>query len=103
MVEVCSEIRAPCKNRLIISIAAGIKLNTLYNLLDYKRIIRIMPNTPMMVGLGASAFSMGQDCTEDDKKVCLEMFSTVGNIFEVKEELMDAVTAVSGSGPAYVF
>lgn len=62
-----------------------------------------MPNTPMMVGLGASAFSLGEGCSENDKQICLDIFSTVGKIHEVEENLMDAVTAVSGSGPAYVF
>lgn len=62
-----------------------------------------MPNTPMMVGLGASAFSLGEQCIETDREICTSIFSTVGKIHEVEERYMDAVTAVSGSGPAYVF
>lgn len=101
--EVCREISSYCKDKLIISIAAGTKLNTFFQIFNHKRIIRVMPNTPMMVGLGASAFSLGEGCTENDKQICLDIFRTVGKIHEVEEKFMDAVTAVSGSGPAYVF
>lgn len=59
MEEVCKQVCPYCKGKLIVSIAAGIQLNTLYNLLFHKRVIRVMPNTPMMVGIGASAFSLG--------------------------------------------
>ncbi|EAR92117.2 pyrroline-5-carboxylate reductase (macronuclear) [Tetrahymena thermophila SB210] len=101
--EVCKEIAEVCQDKLIISIAAGTKLETFYKLFGHKRIIRVMPNTPMMVGIGASAFSMGDQCKETDRDICLSIFSPVGKIHQVEECHMDAVTAVSGSGPAYVF
>lgn len=57
----------------------------------------------MMVGLGASAYSLGSECIEGDKDICYDIFSTVGKVHQVEEHLLDAVTSISGSGPAYVF
>ncbi|KAF4650390.1 hypothetical protein FOL47_001178 [Perkinsus chesapeaki] len=89
---------------LIISICAGVALDTLTQLIPSQRIVRVMPNTPALVGAGASAFCMGPGCTDEDCALVnklLECFS--GVVVHVDEKLIDAVTGLSGSGPAYFF
>ncbi|KAF4701462.1 hypothetical protein FOZ63_011262 [Perkinsus olseni] len=89
---------------LIVSICAGVALETLAQLLPSQRIVRVMPNTPALVGAGASAFCMGPGCTDQDRALAskmLECFS--GVVVPVDEKLIDAVTGLSGSGPAYFF
>jgi len=89
---------------LFISIAAGIGLDYLAEHLGKdKRIIRAMPNTPALVGAGITALSPGEEVQQEDMKVAEALFSSVGEVVRVREEWMDAVTALSGSGPAYVF
>jgi pyrroline-5-carboxylate reductase len=92
---------------LYISIAAGIRIKHLEQALDIPqrphRVIRVMPNTPALVGKGASAFSLGTTATEDDASVAEHILSAVGIVERVPEELLDTVTALSGSGPAYIF
>lgn len=85
-----------------ISIAAGVSINSLENYLpkETKSIIRVMPNTPCLVGQSAAAFSTGTKSTDEDKAICISLFQSVGTISEVPEKLMDAVTGLSGSGPA---
>jgi len=67
------------------------------------RIIRVMPNTPMMVGLGMSGVAVGADAQPGDEALTLKLFGAAGEVAQVDEQKMDAVTAVSGSGPAYVY
>ncbi|WP_437204518.1 pyrroline-5-carboxylate reductase [Planctomicrobium sp. SH664] len=88
---------------LFVSIAAGIPLATIEARLGSSRVIRVMPNTPCLVGAGASGFSRGRHATAEDAELVSQMLSTVGIAFEVAESLLDAVTGLSGSGPAYVF
>jgi len=89
---------------LIISIAAGVTLEQLQsNLPDGKRVVRVMPNTPCLVGEAASCFALGHHCTDADREMVKLIFGVVGLALEVQESLLDAVTGVSGSGPAYVF
>ena len=89
---------------LFISIAAGVGLASLTARLGgEKRIIRVMPNTPALVGAGITALSPGERIQEGDLQVAEALFSSVGRVVRVREEWMDAVTALSGSGPAYVF
>lgn len=89
---------------LFISIAAGISLDYLAEHLGReRRVIRAMPNTPALVGAGITALSPGAQIREEDVKVAETLFSSVGEVVRVREEWMDAVTALSGSGPAYVF
>jgi pyrroline-5-carboxylate reductase len=66
-------------------------------------VIRVMPNTPTMVGAGMAAASMGAGVTDDHKKFVLGFLAATGKVIEVSEDLQDAVTATSGSGPAYFF
>ena len=89
---------------LIISIAAGVTLEQLESHLPKsKRIVRVMPNTPCLVGECASCFAVGKNCSVSDKAIVELIFGVVGLALEVQESLLDAVTGVSGSGPAYVF
>ncbi len=67
------------------------------------RVIRVMPNTPMMVGLGMAGLATGDDAQPGDEELALKLFGAAGEVVRVGEDLMDAVTAVSGSGPAYVY
>jgi pyrroline-5-carboxylate reductase len=91
-------------DQLIVSIAAGISLKTLADGLGSGcRIIRVMPNTPCLVGCGASAYSRGPHATEQDAQLVQRLLSNVGTAVEVPEKLLDAVTGLSGSGPAYVY
>ena len=89
---------------LVITIAAGTKTALLDGKLGGKgRLVRVMPNTPMLVKMGISAVAPGPRATEDDLKWTCRLFGASGQTVRVEEEMMDAVTAVSGSGPAYFF
>lgn len=88
---------------LFISIAAGVTLQTLERSVPQSRHIRVMPNTPALVSAGASAYALGAAATSDDGKLVNEILNTVGLAIELPEALLDAVTGLSGSGPAYVF
>jgi pyrroline-5-carboxylate reductase len=89
---------------LVVSIAAGIKLEQMVEILGEKRrVVRVMPNTPCLVKAGASGFALGGTASRDDAATVQKLLSTVGIAFEVSESLLDAVTGLSGSGPAYAF
>jgi pyrroline-5-carboxylate reductase len=105
MAEVLEEIAtAVHDDALVISIAAGIKTERLDKGLGGKgRIVRVMPNTPLLVGRGISAVAGGARATKDDLRWTERLFAASGEAVSVTEEMMDAVTAVSGSGPAYFF
>lgn len=90
--------------QLVISIVAGVTLEALSRQCgEDQRIVRVMPNTPCLVGCGASAFARGAAATGDDADFVRQLLETVGVAFEVPERLLDAVTGLSGSGPAFVF
>jgi pyrroline-5-carboxylate reductase len=92
------------KKHLLISIAAGVTIAKLENKLPKNaRVIRVMPNTPALVGEAASAFALGKSATVADGELAKKLLSAVGLAFQVKENLLDAVTGLSGSGPAYVY
>lgn len=102
-----SEVLAALKTlfnpgHLVISIAAGVPLSRIEAALpDGTRVIRVMPNTPALVGAGASAFARGRAAGVEDAALTRRLLGAVGLAHEVKEPLLDAVTGVSGSGPAY--
>ncbi|MBS0262068.1 MAG: pyrroline-5-carboxylate reductase [Planctomycetes bacterium] len=88
---------------LIVSIAAGIPLATMTAILGASaRLVRVMPNTPCLVNASASAYCLGGAATRDDAATVAGMLNAVGLSFETAEPLLDAVTGLSGSGPAYV-
>ncbi len=89
---------------LVISIAAGVPLRRMEDaLFEGARVIRVMPNTPALVGASASAYALGEWATLDDGKVANRLLAAVGLVYEVEEKLLDAVTGLSGSGPAFAF
>ncbi|MDR3567276.1 MAG: pyrroline-5-carboxylate reductase [Syntrophobacteraceae bacterium] len=88
---------------LILSIAAGVALGTLEKRLPEKTaIVRVMPNAPALVQQAASALSRGRAVSQDQMEMSLALFRAVGKAVEIDEKLMNAVTGLSGSGPAYV-
>lgn len=87
---------------LIISIAAGVPLAVLEGAFPDSRVIRVMPNTPTLVGAGMAALAPGRGVTPEDLALALDLFRAVGQAVVVEERLMDAVTGLSGSGPAFV-
>jgi pyrroline-5-carboxylate reductase len=90
--------------RLIISIAAGLTLKALEAAAGENfRLIRAMPNTPALVGHGAAGFCLGSRATSEDGQVAKSLLGAVGLALEFPERLMDAVTGLSGSGPAYIY
>jgi pyrroline-5-carboxylate reductase len=96
-------------DHILVSIMAGITIAKLSNLITAAgkpgpfRIIRVMPNTPLMSGEGMAGVAQGPDAKIGDDALTLSLFSSAGKAVTVKEELIDAITAVSGSGPAYLF
>jgi pyrroline-5-carboxylate reductase len=101
-----SEISAAAAGKplLVISIAAGVTLAALENSASENlRIIRAMPNTPALVGKGAAGYCLGTRATDEDAAVADALLGAVGLAVRVPEKLMDAVTGLSGSGPAYVY
>lgn len=100
----CKDIaEAEQLDAVIISIAAGITLEALEKAMPGKRVVRVMPNTPCLVGEAASGFSLGTHATNEDRKLVKKLLDAVGVSVEVPENLLNAVTGLSGSGPAYVF
>jgi len=101
---VLSDIRGSfTPKHLLISIAAGVPLARVEAELGSGRLIRVMPNTPALVGASATAFALGKAARPEDGELAQKLFSAVGVAFQVKEALLDAVTGLSGSGPAYVY
>ena len=91
-------------NHLLLSIAAGVTLAKLENGLGHgARVIRVMPNTPALVGASATAYALGRNATAADGRLAQTLFTAVGVAFQLPEPLLDAVTGLSGSGPAYIY
>ncbi|XP_021898634.1 pyrroline-5-carboxylate reductase [Carica papaya] len=91
------------KKKLLVSIAAGIKLKDLEEWAGHSRFIRAIPNTPSAVGEAATVMSLGGAATEDDGELVANLFGSVGKIWRANEKLFDAITGLSGSGPAYIY
>ncbi len=104
MAQVAAELRPLLSSKqLVISIAAGITLQWLASRLGARALIRVMPNLPATIGAGFSAIASGRKATPAHRRMAQALFGVVGETVVLDERLFDAVTAVSGSGPAYVF
>jgi pyrroline-5-carboxylate reductase len=91
-------------DKLIVSIMAGVRTATIEDAVASKtRVVRVMPNTPALVGMGATAICPGKNAGPKDLDVVEAIFAKAGLVVRVEEKQMDAVTGLSGSGPAYVF
>jgi len=104
MAAVLRETMPALTNRpLLISLAAGVSTATIQSVLGkYARLIRVMPNTPALVLQGATAIARTPGLDPDDLETAQEIFAAVGRVVVLDEEQMDAVTGLSGSGPAYI-
>ena len=90
--------------KLLFSIAAGVRLQTLADAFGSEvGLVRVMPNTPCLVGRGACGYCLGAAASDDDDKLVAELLGAVGIAYRVEERLLDAVTGLSGSGPAFVY
>lgn len=103
--EVLNEVRKDISEKhLIISIAAGIKIKTIQKILGVKiKIIRVMPNTPCLIGKGISVISKGSSADKNSLKITEKIFSSLGEVVVLNENYLNSVTALSGSGPAFVY
>jgi len=105
--QVLQEIAEPARKKkpLIISIVAGVKLESIRSFLGSEvHLVRVMPNTPALIGEGISAYYSDQLLSEKEQEQVKLVLSALGRVVELdKEELLDAVTGLSGSGPAYIF
>ncbi|MCX6650487.1 MAG: pyrroline-5-carboxylate reductase [Methanomassiliicoccales archaeon] len=92
------------ESHLIISIAAGVRISLIESHLNRGvRVVRVMPNQPCLVGASASGFALGRSAKKEDKETVQSILNSVGVAFCLDEKLLDAVTGLSGSGPAYIY
>lgn len=89
--------------KLFISICAGVLSSTIEDALGEVKVVRVMPNTPAFIGQGFTGIAAGKYASSVDVDMAKEIFKVVGEVLAVEENMLDSVTAVSGSGPAYVF
>lgn len=90
-------------DKLLVSLLAGVPIRVLVESFDHTRVIRVMPNTPCLIGCGASAYATGPGASDDDARQVENLLRTVGLAWKLDEKHLDAVTGLSGSGPAYVY
>ena len=100
---VCRALAPHVKTQHFVSVCAGVNLASLAEWLGTDRVSRTMPNTPLSVGKGATAFCYAAGVSQEDRDCLKRYFSCSGVVAEVSESMMNTVTALSGSGPAYVF
>ena len=100
--QIFDEVASGVTSEIVYSIMAGVSTNRISHAIGNKCVIRVMPNLPCSLGYGAAGLALGSGATTEDAQLAIQLFSAVGTIVDVDESLMDAVTAVSGSGPAYL-
>lgn len=97
-------VKAVTENHLMISIMGGVTLKRLYELLGQEtRLVRVMPNTPMLVGKGVAGIVPGRTATQADSRLVQELFEYLGSVYILEEKLIDPLTGLSGCGPAYAY
>jgi len=101
--QVFEEVAGDVHAEVVYSIMAGVTTDRIAEQVGHSRIVRVMPNMPCSIGSGAAGIALGSGATEEDASLAKDLFSAIGITVDVEEDLMDAVTAVSGSGPAYLF
>jgi pyrroline-5-carboxylate reductase len=105
VIEVLEEVKSViAENALVISVAAGVEIKTMENSLpESVAVIRAMPNTPALIGLGLTGISQGARVSDSELATAVALFELVGKTIVIPEEQIDALSTISGSGPAYVF
>lgn len=101
--EVLKEIRDVLKDKMVVSIAAGITTGAIEKEIGEIPVIRVMPNTPALIKKGMSVISRGKFADIEAVKAALKIFQSVGKAIEIEEKFLDIATALSGSGPGYIF
>jgi len=101
---ILAEITDSVRDKLVISIAAGISIAHLKEKLpSSSRVVRVMPNAPAVINQGISAFACGPGVLQQDRELVEQLFAGIGEVFEIEEALMNAITGLSGSGPAFLY
>ena len=88
---------------VIVSVAGGITIDAMQEKLPGKAVFRVMPNTPSMIGMGVSGIAAGKHCDQQHIDSVVKLFESVGEVIQCSENQIDALSTISGSGPAYVF
>lgn len=102
--EVLDEIKDEITpDKLVVSIAAGVSIKTIENIIPNSRVVRVMPNTPALVKEGMFAAAKAEYATEEDLEFVMSLLASIGKVIEVEEDKIDIVTAISGSGPAFFY
>ncbi len=99
---VLEDINDVADGKLVISIAAGVRLKRIESKLKKAKVVRVMPNTPCLVGEMAAGFAVGKGVNDRDIKIVEKILGSAGKAFYLKEDMLDGVTGLSGSGPAFV-
>ncbi|TVX92941.1 pyrroline-5-carboxylate reductase [Paenibacillus agilis] len=102
--EACHELRSLLrKDCLVVSVIAGLSIESLQRMLGTIAVVRTMPNTSSTIGLGATGVSYSSEVTAEQREIAINLLQAIGIVAEVEEVSIDAITGVSGSGPAYVY
>ena len=101
--KVLEEIKDELKNKIVISMAASVEIRDIEVIIPETKVVRIMPNTPVEVGAGVIGVSFSEFFNKDEKPYIVELFDNIGKVEVISEKDMPGLTAISGSGPAYVY
>jgi len=96
-------MREAMRGKILISIAAGVRLTTIAGWLPEAVVIRAMPNTPCLVRRGMTAIAVGPGGTDEHADIARQLFSPVGRVVQLQDQHMDAITSLNGSGPAFAY